>query len=422
MDAYIIEGGKKLSGEVTMSGAKNAALGIIAASILCSDVSKIENVPHITDIDIFLDILNKIGVKSEFKDNVLTLDTRNVNTFDCLKLSEDFNKLRASYYLLGALLGRFKQARVPKPGGCVLGERPMDQHMKGFGILGSDVEDKYADIILEADKLKGDHIFLDVPSVGATINIMLAATLAEGKTVISNAAQEPHIIDVSNFLNLMGAKIRGAGTSTITIEGVSPESLHGCSYSVIPDQIATGTYMIAAAATNGDVTIKNAIPKHMESLTEKLIEMGVKVETDGDEIHVVGGEGPIKGVKIETQPYPGFPTDLQQPLGALMTIAQGNSIIEENLFEDRFRYITELKKMGAQANVFDRTCLINGISELHPARVETPDLRGGAALVIAALSADGTSEITNIELIDRGYEHFDKNLRKLGADIKRVEI
>lgn len=418
METYVIEGGHRLSGEVSISGAKNAVLGIIAAAVLHPDTYKIENVPHIKDVDMFLSILKKIGVKVDFKDNILILDTKDVNTYDCSNLSEEFNAMRASYYLLGAFLGRFGKAKIPTPGGCTIGKRPIDQHLKGFKKMGAEFSDVPDLVDVEIDEIEGCDIYLDCPSVGATINLMIGATLGKGKTTIFNAAKEPHIVDVANFLNLMGADIKGAGTDVIIINGV--DSLHGCEHSVIPDQITTGTYMIAAAATEGDVRIKKTIPTHMQGLIQKLKDMGVQVEVNGDEIHVVGKK-PFKGTTVITRPYPGFPTDLQQPLTALLTISDGKSVVVETMFENRFKFISELQKMGADCNVYNDTCIIEGVPKLSSSHVKTPDLRAGAALVIAALAANGTTVISDIDFIDRGYENFEQNLTQLGAKITREE-
>ena len=417
MDKLIIRGQKRLKGEVTISGAKNAALGILPAALLLSDVCTIENVPDILDIAILRRIMESLGAKFENIDrNTLRIDTRNVNSY--MATSPDMHKLRGSYYLMGALLGRFKRAVVTFPGGCNLGVRPIDQHIKGFEALGAKVEIEHGHIKLSANKLVGASIYLDVVSVGATINIMLAAVKAEGLTTIENAAKEPHIVDIANFLNAMGADIKGAGTDVIRIRGV--KSLKGdVVHSIIPDQIEAGTFMIAAAATRGDVLVKNVIPKHMESLTAKLIEMNVKVEEFDDSIRIYGKDK-LSKVNIKTLPYPGFPTDLQPPVAILLLQAEGISTITEGIFENRFQYIEELKRMGANIRVEGRMAVIEGRSKLSGAPIKALDLRAGAACVIAALVAEGETELTNVHYLDRGYENFVEKLNKLGADIKRI--
>ena len=405
MEYYIIEGGRRLNGEVSITGAKNAVLGLIPASILCGCASKIENVPDIRDVQKYLDILEKLGVEVYREQDNLYLNTENIESSDCSPYEEEIGKMRASYYLLGALLGRFGKAVVPLPGGCSIGDRPIDQHIKGFEALGATVKIRHGMVYVEAEKL-----------TGATINIILAAVLAEGVTYIENAAKEPHVVDVANYLNLMGANIKGAGTDTIRIYGV--DSLHGCEYSVIPDQITTGTYMMMAAATQGNILIKNVIPRHMDAVSAKLREMGVQVIEEDDGIRVIG-KRPLKPVKVKTLPYPGFPTDLQQPMAVLMAVANGSSSITESIFENRFKYIDELRKMGAEATVTGRTCTFNGVEELSGTRIRATDLRAGAAMVIAGLIADGETKITDIHYIDRGYEHLEDNLRNLGGIIRR---
>ena len=416
MEYYIIEGGRRLNGEVSITGAKNAVLGLIPASILCGCASKIENVPDIRDVQKYLDILEKLGVEVYREQDNLYLNTENIESSDCSPYEEEIGKMRASYYLLGALLGRFGKAVVPLPGGCSIGDRPIDQHIKGFEALGATVKIRHGMVYVEAEKLTGARIYMDVVSVGATINIILAAVLAEGVTYIENAAKEPHVVDVANYLNLMGANIKGAGTDTILIYGV--DSLHGCEYSVIPDQITTGTYMMMAAATQGNILIKNVIPRHMDAVSAKLREMGVQVIEEDDGIRVIG-KRPLKPVKVKTLPYPGFPTDLQQPMAVLMAVANGSSSITESIFENRFKYIDELRKMGAEATVTGRTCTFNGVEELSGTRIRATDLRAGAAMVIAGLIADGETKITDIHYIDRGYEHLEDNLRNLGGIIRR---
>ena len=416
MEYYIIEGGRRLNGEVSITGAKNAVLGLIPASILCGCASKIENVPDIRDVQKYLDILEKLGVEVYREQDNLYLNTENIESSDCSPYEEEIGKMRASYYLLGALLGRFGKAVVPLPGGCSIGDRPIDQHIKGFEALGATVKIRHGMVYVEAEKLTGARIYMDVVSVGATINIILAAVLAEGVTYIENAAKEPHVVDVANYLNLMGANIKGAGTDTIRIYGV--DSLHGCEYSVIPDQITTGTYMMMAAATQGNILIKNVIPRHMDAVSAKLREMGVQVIEEDDGIRVIG-KRPLKPVKVKTLPYPGFPTDLQQPMAVLMAVANGSSSITESIFENRFKYIDELRKMGAEATVTGRTCTFNGVEELSGTRIRATDLRAGAAMVIAGLIADGETKITDIHYIDRGYEHLEDNLKNLGGIIRR---
>lgn len=417
MDKLIIRGQKRLKGEVTISGAKNAALGILPAALLLSDVCTIENVPDILDIAILRRIMGSLGAKFENIDrNTIRIDTRNVNSY--MATTPDMHKLRGSYYLMGALLGRFKRAVVTFPGGCNLGVRPIDQHIKGFEALGAKVEIEHGLIKLSANKLVGASIYLDVVSVGATINIMLAAVKAEGLTTIENAAKEPHIVDIANFLNAMGADIKGAGTDIIRIRGV--KSLKGnVVHSIIPDQIEAGTFMIAAAATRGDVLVKNVIPKHMESLTAKLIEMNVKVEEFDDSIRIYVKDK-LSKVNIKTLPYPGFPTDLQPPAAILLLQAEGISTITESIFENRFQYIEELKRMGANIRVEGRMAVIEGRSKLSGAPIKALDLRAGAACVIAALVAEGETELTNVHYLDRGYENIVEKLSKLGADIKRI--
>jgi len=417
VDKLIIRGQKRLKGEVTISGAKNAALGILPAAWLLSDVCTIENLPDILDIAILRRIMGSLGAKFENIDrNTIRIDTRNVNSY--MATTPDMHKLRGSYYLMGALLGRFKRAVVTFPGGCNLGVRPIDQHIKGFEALGAKVEIEHGLIKLSANKLVGASIYLDVVSVGATINIMLAAVKAEGLTTIENAAKEPHIVDIANFLNAMGADIKGAGTDIIRIRGV--KSLKGnVVHSIIPDQIEAGTFMIAAAATRGDVLVKNVIPKHMESLTAKLIEMNVKVEEFDDSIRIYVKDK-LSKVNIKTLPYPGFPTDLQPPAAILLLQAEGISTITESIFENRFQYIEELKRMGANIRVEGRMAVIEGRSKLSGAPIKALDLRAGAACVIAALVAEGETELTNVHYLDRGYENIVEKLSKLGADIKRI--
>ena len=417
MDKLIIRGQKRLKGEVTISGAKNAALGVLPAALLLSDVCTIENVPDILDISILKGIMESIGARFENIDkNTIKIDTRKVNSY--MATTSDMHRLRGSYYLMGALLGRFKRAVVTFPGGCNLGVRPIDQHIKGFESLGAKVEIEHGYIKLTANKLIGASIYLDVVSVGATINIMLAAVKAEGLTTIENAAKEPHIVDIANFLNAMGADIKGAGTDIIRIRGV--KSLNGnVVHSIIPDQIEAGTFMIAAAATKGDVLIKNVIPKHMESLTAKLIEMNVRVEEFDDSIRIYVKDR-LSKVNIKTLPYPGFPTDLPPPAAILLLRAEGISTITEGIFENRFQYIEELKRMGANIRVEGRMAVVEGGSKLSGAPIKALDLRAGAACVIAALIAEGETELSNVHYLDRGYENIVEKFGKLGADIRRI--
>ena len=419
MDTFIIEGGHPLNGEVAISGAKNAVLGIIPAAILCSCSSKIDNVPDIKDVNKIVAILEKMGAEIYRENDTLIINTDKPIYYDCSEYEEETGKMRASYYLLGALLGRYHKAIVPLPGGCNIGDRPIDQHIKGFEALGAKVLIEHGQVKMTADRLIGADIYLDVVSVGATINIMLAATRAEGMTIIENAAKEPHIVDVANFLNLMGANIKGAGTDTIKIKGV--DEMHGCEYSVVPDQITAGTYMMAAAATCGNVLVKNVIPKHMEAVTAKMREMGVEIIEEDNGIRVIGKEN-IKGCKVKTLPYPGFPTDLQQPMAVLMSIASGQSVITESIFENRFKYVDELRKMGAEIAINGRVANITGVPTLSGTKIKATDLRAGAAMVIAGLIAEGETRITDIQYIDRGYEKLESNIRSLGGIIRREAI
>ncbi|MFO7154247.1 MAG: UDP-N-acetylglucosamine 1-carboxyvinyltransferase [Caldicoprobacter oshimai] len=416
MEKLVIRGGKKLIGSVKVSGAKNAAVAVMPAALLTDETCVIDNLPYIADVIMLAEILKQMGAQ-------VTLEPRGRITINAAGVSScraDYDlvrRMRASYYLLGALLGRFGRAEVAFPGGCEIGARPVDQHIKGFQALGADVSISHGLIKAYADKLVGNEVYLDVVSVGATINIMLAAVKAEGTTTIVNAAKEPHVVDVANFLNSMGANIKGAGTDTIKIKGV--EKLHGCEYTIIPDQIEAGTFMIAAAATRGDVKITGVIPKHLEAVSAKLLEMGMYVEEGDDYVRVIGTGRPRKA-NIKTLPYPGFPTDLQQPMSVLLSVAEGTSIITENVWESRYRHVEELRRMGAIIRVEDRNAIIEGVEKLTGAQVEATDLRAGAALVIAGLIAEGVTEVTNIIHIDRGYERLEEKLRSLGADIERV--
>ena len=416
LDKFIVTGKNRLVGDVKISGAKNAAVAIIPATILAGDVCKIENVPNISDVSLIARILCEMGARVKMiNKSTMEIDTRTiispVASYDLVR------HMRASCYLLGALLGRFSKAKVALPGGCNFGVRPIDQHLKGFAALGAKYTLEGGMVNVSAESLKGNNIYLDVVSVGATINIMLAAVRAEGITVIENAAKEPHIVDLANFLNSMGADIRGAGTDVIKIRGVS--SLSGTTYSIIPDQIEAGTYMVAAAATGGDVTVKDVIPKHMESISAKLEEMGVFVKEYDDSIRVISS-GKINKCNIKTMPHPGFPTDMQPQIAVLLSIADGTSIINENVWDNRFRYVEELRRLGAQISVDGKIAVIEGVDELLGAPVKATDLRAGAAMIIAGLCAKGVTEIEKIGYIERGYENIVEKLRGLGADIKRV--
>lgn len=416
MERLIVRGGNALNGLVEINGAKNAAVAILPAAILASKGKcVIDNVPDIEDIHCHERILGSLGVKvSKLGTNTLEIDSENLNNTDAC--TEDVRRMRASYYFIGSLLARFKKAKVELPGGCPIGERPIDQHIKGFEALGANVEITNGAVVVEAEKLVGANIFFDVVSVGATINVMIAATLAEGTTVLENVAREPHVVDVANFLNTMGANIKGAGTDVIRIQGV--KELVGCDYSVVPDQIEAGTFMIAAAATRGDVTLTNVIPKHLESISAKLLEMGVKIE-EGDDTVRVYVDGPLNGVNIKTAPYPGFPTDVQQPMSALLTTVPGKSTIVESIWETRQKHAIELIKMGANIEVEGTVAHITGVEKLKGTSVVATDLRAGAAMVIAGLVAEGETEIRDIEHIDRGYPHIEDKFNKLGAKIER---
>ena len=413
-----MKGGNKLKGEVYISGSKNSAVALIPAALLIEGECIIENVPYIKDVIVLQNILNQIGAKMEFiDDNTVKIDSSGVSTF--IADHSIIKEMRASYYLMGALLGRFNRAEVPFPGGCNFGSRPIDQHLKAFEALGADVQLEGGIVKMRAEKLVGAQIYLDMASVGATINVILAAVRAEGTTIIENAAKEPHVVDLANFLNAMGAEVKGAGTDMIRINGVKKLS-GGKSYSTIPDQIEAGTYMIAAAATCGDVTVKNVIPKHMEALTAKLIEMKVTVDEGEDSIRVIGNPV-MKKVNIKTFPYPGFPTDLHPQMSILLGMVNGTSTITEGIFEGRFQYADELKKMGASIISEGRIAFIDGPWRLSGAPVKATDLRAGVTMVIAGLIADGVTEISQIKYIDRGYENLVEKFKALGADIERVE-
>lgn len=417
MEKLVITGGKRLNGEVFISGAKNAAVAIIPAAIMADGICIIENLPSIEDVESLRSTLNKMGAVCEYIDkHTLKVDSTGDIT-NCAAF-EEVKKIRASYYLLGALLGRFKKAEVALPGGCNFGTRPIDLHLKGFKLLGADVEVSNGIVKVSAEKLTGTQIYMDQVSVGATINIMLAASMAEGTTIIENAAKEPHVVDTANFLNMMGANIKGAGTDIIRIKGV--EKLHSAEYTIIPDQIEAGTYMIAAAIVGGDVTVKNIIPKHMDSLTAKLAEMGARIEKHDDSIRVMA-DGRLQCSNIKTMSYPGFPTDLQPQMTALLSVCEGVSVVTENVWDNRYQYVEELRQLGAKIMVESRVAMIEGVKALKGAKVAATDLRAGAAMVIAGLFAEGTTEIDNIKYIDRGYEDIEEKLSALGADIKRVE-
>lgn len=413
---YVIKGGIPLVGEVEIGGAKNAALAILAASIMTDETVTIDNLPNVRDINVLLEAMEGIGAKIDrIDEHTVRINGALIQElcveYECIK------RIRASYYLLGALLGKYKHAEVALPGGCDIGSRPIDLHLKGFRALGANVEIKHGLIIAQAAHLVGTHIYLDKVSVGATINIMMAAAMAEGKTIIENAAKEPHVVDVANFLNSMGANIRGAGTDVIRIVGV--EKLHATEYSIIPDQIEAGTFMFAAAATKGDVTVKNVIPKHLEATTAKLIEVGCEVEEFDDAVRVVSSK-PMHHTQVTTLAYPGFPTDMQPQMSVLLGIAEGTSTVTESIFENRFRYVDELTRMGANIKVESSIAIINGVSGYMGARVSAPDLRAGAALVIAGLAAEGITVVDNIHYVERGYENFEKKLNELGAQIEKV--
>ncbi len=416
MDHYVIRGGNVLRGEVEIGGAKNAALAILAAAIMTDETVTIENMPDVRDTNVLLDAMAGIGVHIDRVDrHTVKINgsmVQNVNIeYELIK------KIRASYYLIGALLGKYREAEVPLPGGCNIGSRPIDQHLKGFRAIGADVKIDHGSIVATAEKLVGAHMYMDVVSVGATINVMMAASMAEGKTIIENAAKEPHVVDVANFLNSMGADIKGAGTDVIRIRGV--EKLHGATYSIIPDQIEAGTFMFAAAVTKGDILVKDVIPKHLESITAKLLEMGCEVEELDDAVRV-RYTGELHSTQIKTLPYPGFPTDMQPQAGITLALSEGVSTITESIFENRFRYVDEIIRMGADIKVEGNTAIITGVKGLTGAHISSPDLRAGAALVLAALSADGVSVVDDIHLIERGYEDFDVKLRALGGLIERV--
>ncbi len=418
MEKYLIKGGRPLKGEVSVSGAKNAALAVLPAALLSGDICKIENVPVVEDIRVLLEAIEDLGVKVNYENNghTVIMDCRNIE-----KLVVDYkhiNKIRASYYLLGSLLGAYNFSKVALPGGCNIGARPIDQHIKGFKSLGAEVDIKHGMVQVSADKLVGSTVYLDSPSVGATINIMMAACKAEGQTEIENPAKEPHIVDVANFLNSMGANIKGAGTDVIKIKGVS--EMHGSEYMIIPDMIEAGTYMVAAAISKGDVTVKNLIPKHMDAVVAKLKEMDVKVEEFGDSLRVYYEEE-YKNTHVKTLPYPGFPTDMQPQFVALMSMVSGVGLMTESIFESRFSYTSELRRMGADIKVEGNTAIVTGVDGFTGAEVKATDLRAGAALVLAGLAARGDTVISDIYNIDRGYEHLEEKIKGLGGWIARID-
>ncbi|MBO7730382.1 MAG: UDP-N-acetylglucosamine 1-carboxyvinyltransferase [Lachnospiraceae bacterium] len=417
MEQYVITGGKPLRGVVEIYGAKNAALALIPAAILTEEPVIISNLPDVSDINVMLEAVAQLGAKVErLNRHKVRITGVGVHSH---QINDDYiSKIRASYYLLGALLGRFHEAEVAMPGGCVIGARPIDQHIKGFEALGAKVKISEGNIYAKAEQLKGNHIYFDVVSVGATINIMLAAVMAEGNTIIENPAKEPHVVDLANMLNSMGARIRGAGTDVIRIKGVP--KLHKTEYMVIPDQIEAGTFMFAAAITKGEITVANVIPKHLESITAKLVDIGCEVE-EYDEAVIVRGCERLSATQVKTLPYPGFPTDMQPQISVALSLASGISTVTESIFENRFKYVAELARMGAKIKVENNTAIISGVKGLSGAKLNAPDLRAGAALVLAALSADGTSTINDINYIQRGYEAFDEKLRSLGGDIRKVD-
>ena len=417
MEQYVIKGGNPLVGEVEIGGAKNAALAILAAAVMTDEPVLIENMPDVRDTNVMLQAMESIGVKVERVDrHTVRISAKNVKGH---VIEDDYiKKIRASYYLIGALLGKYKQAEVSLPGGCNIGSRPIDQHLKGFRALGAKVDIAHGMIIAKADELKGNHIYLDVVSVGATINVMLASIMAEGVTIIENAAKEPHVVDVANFLNSMGANIKGAGTDVIRVRGV--ERLHGTEYAIIPDQIEAGSFMFAAAVTKGDVTVKNVIPKHLESISAKLLEIGCEVEESDDAVRVVAAK-PLTHTHVKTLPYPGFPTDMQPQITVALALSSGTSIVTESIFENRFKYVDELTRMGANIKVEGNTAIIDGVSRYTGASITAPDLRAGAALVLAGLVAEGFTTIDDIRYIERGYEDFEVKLRSLGAQIEKVD-
>ncbi|MBR5508563.1 MAG: UDP-N-acetylglucosamine 1-carboxyvinyltransferase [Lachnospiraceae bacterium] len=416
MEQYIIKGGKPLCGEVEIGGAKNAALAILAAANMTDETVYIDNLPDVRDINALLGAMEEIGARVERIDRH-TVTVNGSGVTNCIVETESMKKIRASYYLLGALLGKYKRAQVPLPGGCNIGSRPIDQHLKGFKAMGAVTRIEHGFIIAEAEELHGAHIFLDMVSVGATINIMMAAAMANGNTIIENAAKEPHVVDVANFLNSMGARIKGAGTDVIRIHGV--KSLHKTEYSIIPDQIEAGTFMFAAAVTGGSIVLRNVIPKHLEATSAKLLEMGCQIHENDDAIRVIAPKK-LQSTHVKTLPYPGFPTDMQPQISVSLALADGTSIVTESIFENRFRYVDELARMGASVKVEGNVAVISGVDKFTGARVSAPDLRAGAALVLAGLAAEGITIIDDIYFIERGYENLDQKFRGLGADMEKV--
>lgn len=416
MEQYAIKGGTPLVGEVEIGGAKNAALAILAAAIMTDETVLIENVPDVRDTNVLLQAMASVGaIVTRVDRHSVKINGSRIH--DLVIEDEYIKKIRASYYLIGALLGKYKHAEVPLPGGCNIGIRAIDQHIKGFKALGADVQIIHGSIVAQAERLKGTHIFMDKVSVGATINVMMAAAMAEGQTIIENAAKEPHVVDLANFLNSMGANIKGAGTDVIRIKGVA--KLHKTEYTIIPDQIEAGTFMMAAAATKGDITVKNVIPKHLECITAKLLEIGCEVEESDDAVRVVASKK-LQSTQVKTLPYPGFPTDMQPQMVVTLGLAKGMSIVSESIFENRFKYVDELIRMGAEIKVEGNTAIIDGVSKYTGASLAAPDLRAGAALVIAALAADGFSSVDDIQYIERGYEEFEIKLQSLGAQIEKI--
>jgi len=416
MEQYIIKGGNPLVGEVEIGGAKNAALAILAASIMADETVLIDNLPDVNDINVMLDAIGQIGAMVQRVDrHTVRINGKGIS--DCSVDYDHIKKIRASYYLLGAMLGKYKQANVALPGGCNIGSRPIDQHLKGFRSLGAEVEIEHGKIFAHAEELRGTHLYFDVVTVGATINVMMAATMASGTTIMENVAKEPHVVDVANFLNSMGANIRGAGTDVIRIKGV--KSLHKTEYSIIPDQIEAGTFMCAAAATSGDVTVKNVIPKHLDSIISKLTDIGCEIREFDDAVRVVS-KGKLRCTQVKTLPYPGYPTDMQPQMGVTLALAKGTSTITESIFENRFKYLGELARMGANVKVEGNHAIIEGVSRLSGARVSAPDLRAGAALCIAGMAGEGITIVDDISNIQRGYENFEEKMRSLGAIMERV--
>ena len=416
MEQYAIKGGNPLVGEVEIGGAKNAALAILAAAAMTDETVIIENVPDLRDTVVMLKAMESIGIRVE-RCGRHTVKINSGAVSNLVIEDDGIKKIRASYYFLGALLGKYKKAEVALPGGCNIGLRPIDQHIKGFRALGADVRIEHGLIITEAGQLRGSHIYLDVVTVGATINVMMAAVMAEGQTIIENAAKEPHVVDVANFLNSMGASIKGAGTDVVRIRGV--QKLHGTEYTIIPDQIEAGTFMFAAAVTKGDVTVKNVIPKHLESISAKLIEIGCEVEESDDAVRVVAAK-PLTHTHVKTLPYPGFPTDMQPQITVALGLSRGTSLVTESIFENRCKYVDELTRMGASIKVESNTAIIDGVPKYTGASLTAPDLRAGAALVTAALAAEGVSTIDDIKFIERGYEDFPQKLQSLGAQIEKI--